>query len=103
MQRAAKTIGASLEAAPTLFVEEARDVALFDDVDLSEIAITSAALVQHGKAPAGAFVLPDVPGVGVVFAHAKGEKCARCWMILPEVGQNADPNLCNRCSDAVGK
>ena len=29
-----------------------------------------------------------MPGAGVVFAHAKGAKCARCWMILPEVGTN---------------
>jgi isoleucyl-tRNA synthetase len=37
-----------------------------------------------------------------VFHHAEGDKCARCWMILPEVGSNpAHPDLCNRCSDAV--
>jgi isoleucyl-tRNA synthetase len=102
VQRAAKTIGASLEAAPTLFVEDAADAALFEDVDLAEIAITSGANVTQGRAPAGAFVLPEVPGAGIVFALAEGAKCARCWMILEEVGRNADPNLCNRCSDAVG-
>jgi isoleucyl-tRNA synthetase len=102
VQRAAKKIGASLEAAPRLFLEDAADKALFDDVDLAEIAITSGATLTQGKAPAGAFVLPEVPGAGVVFALAQGEKCARCWMILQEVGRNADPNLCNRCSDAVG-
>ena len=35
--------------------------------------------------------------------HAQGEKCARCWMILPEVGTHAaHPDLCNRCTEAVG-
>jgi isoleucyl-tRNA synthetase len=38
-----------------------------------------------------------------VFAHAKGAKCARCWMVLPEVGANpAHSDLCNRCAEAVG-
>ncbi|MGN6515696.1 MAG: zinc finger domain-containing protein, partial [Rhizomicrobium sp.] len=33
---------------------------------------------------------------------AQGDKCARCWMILLEVGQNPKhPDLCNRCSAAV--
>jgi isoleucyl-tRNA synthetase len=103
VQRAGKVIGASLEAAPTLYVDDPKDAALFDGVDLAEIAITSDARVETGKAPDGAFALADVPGAGVVFAHAKGDKCARCWMILPEVGHNSDPNLCNRCSDAVGR
>ncbi len=33
---------------------------------------------------------------------APGEKCARCWKILPEVGSvAAHPTLCVRCADAV--
>ena len=33
---------------------------------------------------------------------APGEKCARCWRVLPEVGsQAAHPTLCLRCTDAV--
>jgi len=98
-----KVIGASLEAAPTLYVEDEADAHLFDEEGLAEIAITSGAAIVRGSAPADAFRLPDVPGAGVVFAHAKGEKCARCWMILPEVGTNpAHADLCNRCAEAVG-
>ena len=40
--------------------------------------------------PPDAFTLPDVPGAAVVFHHAEGDKCARCWMILPEVGQEPE-------------
>lgn len=98
-----KVIGASLEASPTLYVEEEGDVALFDTVPLPDIAITSGAKIVHGKAPDGAFGLADVPGAGVVFALAEGTKCARCWMVLEEVGSHAShPDLCNRCTDAVG-
>jgi len=58
--------------------------------------------VSSHAAPEDAFCLPDVPGAAALFHHAEGDKCARCWMILPEVGQNpAYPDLCNRCADAV--
>jgi len=43
-----------------------------------------------------------VAGVGVVPAPAKGEKCARCWQVLEEVGTSAKhPLLCLRCDGAV--
>ena len=33
---------------------------------------------------------------------ASGDKCARCWRVLTEVGSNAThPTLCLRCADAV--
>jgi isoleucyl-tRNA synthetase len=43
-----------------------------------------------------------VAGVAVTFARAAGEKCARCWRVLPEVGEDRKhPTLCRRCVDAV--
>ncbi|HSZ12313.1 MAG TPA: class I tRNA ligase family protein, partial [Rhizomicrobium sp.] len=96
-----KVIGASLEARPVLFVGES-DAALFDGLDLGEIAITSNAKVSTLPAPEDAFRLSDVPDVAASFHHAEGDKCARCWMILPEVGTvAAHPDLCLRCSEAV--
>ena len=36
------------------------------------------------------------------YARAPGEKCARCWKVLPEVGSSAKHStLCLRCDDAV--
>jgi isoleucyl-tRNA synthetase len=97
-----KTIGASLEAAPVLYVQDEADAALFDDVSLAEIAITSVAFVAVGEGPEDAFRLSDVPGAAAVFQRAEGGKCARCWMILPEVGTvSAHSDLCRRCSTAV--
>jgi isoleucyl-tRNA synthetase len=95
-------IGASLEAAPVLHVEDERDAALIGERDLAEIVITSGARIVRGMAPEGAFVLSDVSGAAAVFERAVGEKCARCWMILPEVGDDAShPDLCRRCAAAV--
>jgi isoleucyl-tRNA synthetase len=97
-----KVIGASLEAAPVLYLSEPSDEEALKGVDLAEIAITSAAHVATRSPPPEAFSLPDVPGVAATFHHAEGDKCARCWMILPEVGKNpAHPDLCNRCAGAV--
>ena len=49
-----------------------------------------------------ALALPQVPGVGVVFEPAEGEKCQRCWKILPDVGTHAHPGTCARCDAVLG-
>jgi isoleucyl-tRNA synthetase len=43
---------------------------------------------------------PD--GVSVSVSRAEGEKCERCWRVLPELSQEpAVPGLCSRCVDAL--
>ena len=38
----------------------------------------------------------------MVVGLAEGEKCQRCWRVLPEVGEIPEhPDLCHRCADAV--
>ena len=42
------------------------------------------------------------PGPVLHVSRAPGEKCARCWRVLPEVGQQPrHPALCRRCAGAV--
>ncbi|HVG81292.1 MAG TPA: isoleucine--tRNA ligase [Methylomirabilota bacterium] len=101
LERAAKRVGSSLQAAPRVFMTHAHRQAL-EGLDLAEIAITSGIEIVEDAPPAGAFVLAEVPGVGVVPALAEGEKCDRCWRVLPEVGTAPDHgSLCLRCADAV--
>ena len=58
--------------------------------------------MRPGKPTRDAFALADVPEVGVRVALAEGEKCQRCWRVLPEVGTLPDhPDLCRRCADVV--
>ncbi|MBW7850562.1 MAG: isoleucine--tRNA ligase [Rhodospirillales bacterium] len=102
IERVAKRIGASLQAAPTLYVEDVYAQALAG-LDMAEIAITSSLGVVRGAAPEGAFRLDDVPGVGVVPTPAAGEKCVRCWRVLPDVGQHGHSGLCGRCADVVDR
>ena len=102
IERAAKHIGSSLQAAPLLVMTPDYEIAL-DDCDLAEISITSTIAIERGEIPPDAFTLPDVPGAGVVFRLAEGEKCQRCWKVLPDVGTHGHDGLCGRCADAVGK
>jgi isoleucyl-tRNA synthetase len=98
--RAEGVIGSSLQAAPTLHMSESDD--LLAPAEWAEVAIVSSLTVSCVPAPPDAYRDPDLPGVGVVFARAAGEKCARCWRVLPEVGSvAAHPALCLRCADAV--
>ena len=101
LERAEKRIGSSLQAAPEVFLDETHRDALAG-VDLADIAITSDVTVTVGAPPASAFVLADSPEIGVVPKTAAGEKCARCWKVLPEVGTDAEvAGVCGRCADAV--
>jgi isoleucyl-tRNA synthetase len=101
VERAAKRIGSSLQAHPRIWADASyRDTAA--GLDLAELAITSAASFAEGVPPDNAFELPDVPGVAVKVELAEGEKCDRCWQVLPEVGRvAAHPTLCGRCLEAV--
>ena len=100
VKRADKTIGASLEAAPVVHVRDEAMLKALKSVDFADICITSGLSLTADPIPAEAFRLPDIEGVGVVFELAEGEKCQRCWKILPDVGSHAHPGTCARC-DAV--
>ena len=70
-------------------------------LDMADVCITSDITLTEGTPVQGAFILEDVPEVGVVVNIASGEKCARCWKVLPDVGTHAHPAVCGRCSEAV--
>ncbi len=101
IQRRDKVIGASLEAAPVVYVSDAAVLDILKGVPFADICITSAVDLQAGAAPVGAFTLPEIDGVGVVFAKATGDKCQRCWKILPDVGTHGHAGVCGRCDTAL--
>jgi isoleucyl-tRNA synthetase len=102
LERGAKRLGSSLQAAVEVFVPE-RLAEMVGGVDLAELCITSAGTIRLEPPPADAFALPDVPEIGVRVTAALGERCERCWRVLPEVGHvAAHPDLCRRCAAVVG-
>lgn len=96
--RAEKRIDSSLQAAPTVYMSAAEKAA-FEGLDAAEIFITSGATLSEGTGPDAAYRLSDVAGVACDPTPAAGDKCERCWRVLPEVAVG-DP-ICDRCEDAV--
>jgi isoleucyl-tRNA synthetase len=102
LERAAKRIGSSLEAAPIVYVADPQLFGVATDVDLAELCITSDATLVEGEGPASAFRLDDVPGVAVEPRRAEGRKCARSWKISPAVGSDPQyPDVTPRDAQAL--
>jgi isoleucyl-tRNA synthetase len=101
LERAQKRLGASLQAAVRLFATP-EIAAILADIDLPEICIASSVVLDTGMPPEGSFTLDDVPGVAAVVGLADGEKCQRCWRVLPEVGHvQGHDDLCGRCAEVI--
>ncbi|HWU18742.1 MAG TPA: isoleucine--tRNA ligase [Devosia sp.] len=102
IERREKRIGSSLEAAPKVFIADERYLTALEGLDLAEIAITSDVALVASEGPAEGFRLEDVPGVSVVPALAEGNRCARSWKVLPEVGTDPDfPDVSLRDAQAL--
>jgi isoleucyl-tRNA synthetase len=86
-QRREKVIGSALEAAPEV-AGPAGLTAAFDGLDAAEVFRTSGAQLSVGG-----------DEVRARFHHATGEKCDRCWRVLPEV--KPATRTCLRCEEAV--
>ena len=102
VQRADKVIGASLEAAPIVYVRDEQMLAAIKDVNFADICITSNIKLTDDPISSEAFRMPEMPEIGVEFEKADGEKCLRCWKILPDVGTHEHPGVCKRCDEALG-
>ncbi len=102
LERAAKRIGSSLEAAPVVYVDDTDLMSGLEGVDMAEVCITSGIDVIAGKLPADAVVASDAKSVGVVPKRAEGTKCARSWRITNDVGSDpAYPDLSARDAAAM--
>jgi len=102
IERAEKRIGSSLSAEAIIYTSNSFKGAL-SDINLADLCITSSTRFGEGEAPSEAFTVSDIPDVKVMIVLASGEKCARCWKVLPEVGAHEiHKDLCNRCADVIG-
>ncbi len=99
--RAAKIVGSSLEANATLILPSDDFGLVGTNLELlAEFAIV--AQVSLVRRVLNAEETASEGWFGVAISPTTYAKCARCWRHRPEVGQLADPNLCDRCLDVVG-
>ena len=97
LKRAEKIIGSSLQANIKLYVSQ-NQKKIIDDIDMAEIGIVSSLSYDILEMPPSAFKIDGIDEVGVEIEIAQGEKCQRCWKILPEV---VNSDICIRCKDAI--
>jgi isoleucyl-tRNA synthetase len=98
IERREKRIGSSLEATPDVYIADEGLLHAFEGEDAGDLFITSGAnMTLTPDAPAGAFTLDDVDGVGVVPTKAGGVKCARSWKYFdPATADPAFPDITPR-------
>ena len=95
--RNAKLIGSNLSAKVELWAN-AELKAILDQLDneLRFVLITSTVMVNTFDAAQGENT--EIEGLRVKVSAAEGEKCARCWHVLPDVNTHAAHlGLCSRC------
>ena len=100
LERAAKRIGASLQAHPKLYADQEM-LDKVAGVPMAEVCIVSNITLVPGAAPEGAYTIADVVGAGAAVELAEGAKCLRCWKVLPDVGRHDHAMVCERCDAAV--
>jgi isoleucyl-tRNA synthetase len=104
--RSDKTIGSSLDAEVTLYVETELQKALESlKEELRFVLITSAANVKNiGDAGSDCIeaTLASDQIIKIKVGASSDEKCVRCWHHRPDVASNSEhPELCGRCVENV--
>ena len=87
-QRTAKVLGSSLQAHVTLTLNQNLKN-LFESIDFAELSIVSTLTISYGDTE-----------TQIEVSLADGEKCVRCWKILPEVKPEG---VCHRCESVCSK
>ena len=97
IKRNEKVIGSSLQAGIKLYISsECQN--LLKDINLAEMFIVSSVEVHDSSFKNENCLKYEDEGVFIEVLPAEGDKCNRCWTILPEVKDNLN-NLCKRCDD----
>lgn len=102
LERAQKTIGSSLEAAPKVYISNEDIKGAIIEEDIAELCITSGIEIELSQSPEGCYTNEDVEGVGVEFIRAEGIKCKRSWKYFdPKTAHKDFPDITPRDAQAV--
>ncbi|MDJ0785003.1 MAG: isoleucine--tRNA ligase [Desulfosarcinaceae bacterium] len=102
--RAEKVIGHSLDAQVTLVAGERlkKILAPYADELCRFFIVSNTRLVD--TPPEGSVAAEQVEGLQIHVGAAEGDKCQRCWVHDPSVGQiDAHPEICDRCHAHLGE
>lgn len=101
--RGAKLIGKPLEANVVITASDAgREFLESCGQDLAKLCIVSSVCIQSGEGEGDEY--EALGGIKIAVSHMEGEKCARCWIYDPTVGENAEhPCLCARCASVISR
>ncbi|MWN32395.1 MULTISPECIES: isoleucine--tRNA ligase [unclassified Gilliamella] len=95
-----KVIGGALEAAITLYADEAITTALTKlENELRFVLLTSQASVKPLQTAPENAVQSDIQGLKIELAKAQGDKCPRCWHYTTD--NEPTTHLCKRCEQNI--
>ncbi len=86
--RNAKLVGSNLSAKVELWANESLQTVLNQLADELRFVLITSQVVVHPFAEQGEAT--EMEGLRVQVSAAEGEKCARCWHVLPDVNTHAD-------------
>jgi isoleucyl-tRNA synthetase len=100
IERAAKTIGSSLEAEVLIYTGNPDTARQLTDLNLEELAIVSKVTVINAQMPHNARNYEN-NNIGIVVIKAEGQRCERCWKVSPETvprqTEYGEVTICPRC------
>jgi isoleucyl-tRNA synthetase len=97
IKRNEKLIGSSLQAKAIIYIPS--DIQqLLSSLDLAEMCIVSEIEIRDINKKTSSAMNFEEEDIFVDISLAEGDKCQRCWTILPEVKDNQD-HLCKRCDN----
>jgi len=104
IERAAKTVGSSLECEISVYINDLETLKMLEKADIAELSIVSKAKIINAQSPSNAAVNEEL-GIGIVVKKTSGVKCDRCWKISTEIAKHdteyGTANLCDRCHTAI--
>ena len=97
IKRNEKLIGSSLQAKAIIYIpSEIKQI--LSTLDLAEMCIVSGVEIKDITEKTPSSMNFEEEDIFVDISLAEGDKCQRCWTILPEVKDNQD-HLCSRCDN----
>jgi isoleucyl-tRNA synthetase len=101
--RKEKIIGSSLQAAVDLYPDDElyNKLVSYSSLLPALLIVSSCRLNKPDLKAEGDFVAAEELGLNIKVSKAAGEKCQRCWVYSPTVGEDKETEICSRCGEII--